>query len=104
MTLYILCLIAGFLLMWYKTIDSARRKSEFKWSVFFDENMFKLAFSAVCVAICGLTLEYFFSVVNIPGLNYIIALMVGFNCVAIINEWMKVARKRIKPAKDGEDD
>lgn len=104
MTTYIICLIAGFLLMWIKTIDSARRKTNFKWAVFFDENMFKLAFSAVCAAICALTLEYFFGVINISGLNYIIAFMVGFNCVAIINEWMKVTRKRIKPTRDEDDD
>ena len=104
MTLYIICLIAGFLLMWFKTINSARRKPNFKWSVFFDENMFKIAFSAACAAICALTLEYFFGVINIPGLNYIIAFMVGFNCVAIITEWMKVTRKRIKPESDEDED
>jgi hypothetical protein len=43
-------------------------------------------------------------VINISGLNYIIAFMVGFNCVAIINEWMKVTRKRIKPTRDEDDD
>ena len=97
MTLYILMTVMGFMTMWLKTWDSARRKPDYTFRTFVDLNMVKFITGVFFLAALSLSLDYFFGLFHdYDGLQYVVAFFVGLGSSAIFNEFFKVFRGRIK--------
>lgn len=110
MTLLILLAILGLFCHWLTLFDSARRKTDYDWKIFVDENKIRFIIQFIVVVVfVAFNPELSAFVLKYTGkditIGKIASFMIGFNASVIWMVAKKVTRKRIgKIGEYGEDD